>query len=494
MPVFQKEEAGWVAQIRKYLDPVWIKRRANSLITVLSAAARKHFDPVWIKKHASLVFLLLSVVTLGAVLGAYTICTGYYYVVCVDDLEIGLLNAEEDLSAIMDSLQAEAEAHYGLPVQTIENVGLEKIFRPAAEADEQTVRSKLRRLLSYKVEAKMMTVDGRDIHPVMTENEVETVIELVKGAYISPQENITLEEIQIGETISARDCCVYPEELFEAETLASILLRGTDRREVYLVSRGDSLWKIARENQLSMEKLQEANPQINGDAINIGDEINLIVAEPLVNVKTVERLVTEESIPFETEHTYDSSLWKTQSRVVKSGVLGKKEVVYQVVKENGVEVNREKIEEIVVKEPEPRVIAAGIANIPSRGTGSFIWPVKGGGRISSGYGWRSGGFHGGVDIAAPKGTSVLAADSGVVVFQGWDGGYGLSIVINHGQFYTRYAHNTKNLVKTGQAVNKGQAIATIGSTGRSTGSHLHFEVRSGGTHGPTINPLNYFSP
>ena len=460
----------------------------------LVVPARKRLDPVWIRKHASLLFVLLSGVTLWGVLSLYNIYTGNFYAVYVDGLEIGLLTAEEELPAILESLQKEAETHYGLPVLNVENVVLEKVFRPAAEADKQKVYSKLRRMLSYKVEAKMVTVDGRDIHPVMTEDEVETVIELVKGAYTPSQENVVLEEIQIGETISSRICCVYPEELYEVETLASILLRGTDRREVYLVSRGDSLWKIARENQLSVEKLQEANPQINGDAIKEGDEINLIVAEPLVNVKTVERLVTEESIPFETEYIYDSNLWRTQSRVKKNGVLGRKEVVYQVTRENGVEVKREKTKETVVKEPDARVIAAGIANIPSKGTGSFIWPVRGGGRISSGYGWRSGGFHGGIDIAAPRGASVLAADSGVVVSQGWDGGYGLSVVICHGHFYTRYAHNSKNLVNTGQTVNKGQVIAAVGSTGNSTGSHLHFEIRSGGIHGATINPLNYFRP
>lgn len=438
--------------------------------------------------------MLLSGIVLGAVLSVYVICTGYFYAVKVDGLEIGLLAAEEELPAVMKTLQAEAEAHYGLPVQTIQNVVSEKVFRPGAEADEQIISSKLRRMLSYKVKARMVTVDGRDIFPVMTKDEVEIIIDLVKGAYVPFQENVFLEEIQIGETISSRPCCVYPEALYEAETLASILLNGTDRRETYLVSRGDSLWEIARENHLSVEKLQEANPHIDGDAIKEGDEISLIVTEPLVNVKSVERLVIEESIPFETEYIYDSKLWGTQTRVEKNGVLGQKKVEYQIVKENGREVEREKIKETIVEEPEDRVIAAGLARIPSKGTGNFIWPVRGGGRISSGYGWRSGGFHGGIDIAAPQGTPVLAADSGVVVFQGWEGGYGLSVVICHGQFYTRYAHNSKNAVKTGQAVNKGQVIASVGSTGRSTGAHLHFEIRNSGMHGSTINPLNYFKP
>ena len=128
------------------------------------------------------------------------------------------------------------------------------------------------------------------------------------------------------------------------------------------------------------------------------------------------------------------------------------------------------------------------------GTGEFMWPVKGGGQISSGYGWRRGRFHSGVDIAASTGTPILASDSGIVIFAGWESGYGNSIVIKHGNYYTRYAHNSTNLVSRGDTVNKGEVIARVGSTGRATGPHLHFEIRLGGKYGSTINPLNRVNP
>ena len=174
--------------------------------------------------------------------------------------------------------------------------------------------------------------------------------------------------------------------------MAAILLKGTDEKKVYLVSRGDSLWEIASNYNLSVDKLKEANPQIEGDLIREGDEISLIVPEPMVNVITVERMVKEENIPFKTEYVYDNSKWRTQSNVIEEGVLGRKEVVYQITRENGEEIDRQIISETVIKEPKNRLVATGTANIPSKGTGSFIWPVDGGGRISSGYGWRSGGF------------------------------------------------------------------------------------------------------
>jgi murein DD-endopeptidase MepM/ murein hydrolase activator NlpD len=132
--------------------------------------------------------------------------------------------------------------------------------------------------------------------------------------------------------------------------------------------------------------------------------------------------------------------------------------------------------------------AAGIAGtpyVPSSGPGSFSWPVSG--TITSPFGWRSnpfGGspeFHQGLDIAAPTGTTVVAAASGTVILAKWYGGYGNYILIDHGGGYsTGYGHLSAIYVSDGQAVQRGQAIGAVGSTGQSTGPHLHFEVRIDG--------------
>lgn len=127
------------------------------------------------------------------------------------------------------------------------------------------------------------------------------------------------------------------------------------------------------------------------------------------------------------------------------------------------------------------------------GTGKFIMPVKA--RISSSFGWRmhpilgKQKFHSGIDLAASRGTSVLAADGGVVISAGWQGGYGNTVIIDHGAgFTTLYAHNDKLLVKAKDKVVKGQIISRVGSTGLSTGPHLHFEVRIDGT---PVDPTEY---
>ena len=124
------------------------------------------------------------------------------------------------------------------------------------------------------------------------------------------------------------------------------------------------------------------------------------------------------------------------------------------------------------------------------------WPIIGG-WISSHFGYRAdpftgrGAFHAGVDFAGPTGAKVIATGPGVVSFSGYKNGYGNVVEITHPTGYlTRYGHNARNLVREGQTVQKGDPIAIIGSTGRSTGTHVHFEVERDGN---TLNPMRYLS-
>lgn len=127
------------------------------------------------------------------------------------------------------------------------------------------------------------------------------------------------------------------------------------------------------------------------------------------------------------------------------------------------------------------------------GTGQLIWPAHG--PITSPFGYRihpifgTQIFHSGIDLGIDTGTPVLAADSGVVVEAGWISGYGYTVIIDHGNgLSTLYAHNSEVTVSPGQSVSQGQVICYSGSTGYSTGPHLHFEVR---LNGSPVNPLGY---
>jgi murein DD-endopeptidase MepM/ murein hydrolase activator NlpD len=146
-----------------------------------------------------------------------------------------------------------------------------------------------------------------------------------------------------------------------------------------------------------------------------------------------------------------------------------------------------KLESLIQKKMGER----GKAGIVSKGTGTFIWPLKG--RITSRFGevrrWGLQHRHTGLDIAAPHGTPIKAADSGEVIFSGWWGGYGKAIVIDHGRgLATVYAHMSRLYASEGTKVAQGQTIGLEGSTGYSTGPHLHFEVRRNGV---PQNPIKY---
>ena len=132
------------------------------------------------------------------------------------------------------------------------------------------------------------------------------------------------------------------------------------------------------------------------------------------------------------------------------------------------------------------------APMPGAMAGDYIWPTQG--MFSSGYGWRWGRMHKGIDLANSTGTPIVAAKEGRVTFSGWnDGGYGYLVEISHADgSKTRYGHNSRLLVNEGQEVRQGEVISQMGSTGHSTGPHLHFEIIAPGMG--AMNPLSYLPP
>jgi murein DD-endopeptidase MepM/ murein hydrolase activator NlpD len=194
------------------------------------------------------------------------------------------------------------------------------------------------------------------------------------------------------------------------------------------------------------------------------------------------------------------------SRRAATHVVAPGETVYHIAMEYGVSAGRLMVANGLT---DPRELRVGqVLTIPgayrgaSIGTASsgvhpytgerasrqFQWPVQNG-VVSSGFGIRNGAMHDGVDIAAPVGTPVYAADSGVVIFSGTLHGYGNTVIIRHDDSYaTVYAHNQRNLVSEGARVACGQQIGEIGRSGRTTGANLHFEVRRDNV---AQNPLAY---
>jgi len=156
----------------------------------------------------------------------------------------------------------------------------------------------------------------------------------------------------------------------------------------------------------------------------------------------------------------------------------------------------EYLQEVDALAAESASLAAAIreaqAGASSTGTGTpsasgFIWPVNG--TVVSGFGWRWGRMHEGIDISASSGTPIWSAAAGTVIHSGWLGGYGNLVVVDHGNgLATAYAHASAILVGVGQQVSQGETLSLVGSTGNSSGPHLHFEVR---VNGAAVDPLFY---
>lgn len=202
------------------------------------------------------------------------------------------------------------------------------------------------------------------------------------------------------------------------------------------------------------------------------------------------QMVTEDvSIPFSTKYTDDAHLGVGAVSVVSHGKSGHAKEQVQQTFENSKLVSTKVVSKQVTQQP--RIEEAKRGTNPGVAVGGWAWPVASGVE-TSGYGWRFGGaeFHPGIDLGCPIGTTVYASNNGVVEDAGWNsGGYGNMIKINNGGgIESIFGHLSRVAVHPGQMVSKGQVIGYSGSTGESTGPHLHYEIRSNGVH---INPRPY---
>lgn len=212
-----------------------------------------------------------------------------------------------------------------------------------------------------------------------------------------------------------------------------------------------------------------------------------------LSVKTIVKETVDVKLSYKIVTNRTSSKKVGYYAVTTKGVDGLKHKIDNVTYLNGVEVGRESVEDVIVTEPVNQVVTVGTA--PSNAGTGMIFPIPKSSNyyVSTYYGIDPGDrkMHHGIDLAVGRGTPIYAVLDGTVVDVGYRSDYGYYVVVEHsGGIKTRYAHNSQNLVKKGQTVAKGQTIALVGSTGRSTGNHLHFEVE---VKGNRVNPYNYFN-
>lgn len=415
-----------------------------------------------------LLFVFLTFLLLSTALGFNHYRTSYVYVVSLDDVELGVVAEAKDIQKFVDHLVRRCGDLYGLEIQLKEQLVLSREFRAHSTPDLDEIRDIIRQEVSFITNAYLINVDGKPFIPVAEKVVLDEVVDSLLDLYTETagleSSGAEVIEATIVEELQLEECVVSPDSLFTRDEIVTLLINNnisTPARQ----PEGPST--IPGQQSILSGRYADAHLSLR----NLASDASEIV----ISVRTVEAVTVIESIPFPVEYVDDNTKYVNQSEITSPGKDGEKEVVYHLVRDNGVEIERIVIEEIIIEEPETQIESVGRKELAAYGSSNFIWPVQGEGTIYPNQGFRPG--HNGIDIHIAHGTNVLAADSGTVVYDGWGSTQGNYLILQHGSYWTLYLHNSAHLVKQGDRVTRGQAIAKVGATGRATGSHLHFEVR-----------------
>ncbi len=323
-------------------------------------------------------------------------------------------------------------------------------FRMDVDTPDEILNT-LTYMQDLQAEAYVVCVDGRKTVYMNNAPAAENLIERIKNTYAQKAEGVEYNVVNFQESVTTEVENALLGDIWNAEDAFRYLTTG-------------SVKPLAEDEE----------------------------AHPLVHVYTVETATYEEKVAFEDEFVDNSKMYADEKELITAGVEGVDRIVAEVARVNGEEQKRTIVSTTRISNPINAVYYKGTKPIPARsGTGTFIFPLKSKYIRSAYFGERYGvsgvsEVHKGNDYACPEGTKIYAADGGVVTFAGWASGYGYMVKIDHGGLYeTIYGHCSKLLVEEGEKIYQGKNIALVGNTGRSTGSHLHFEVRYKGV---PINP------
>lgn len=354
-------------------------------------------------------------------------------------------------------------------------------------------------------------VDNKFIGSVKNESDASSVFKSYISAYCRSNninQNNPKVILDLVEKVSYIQGLYSESTLMDSDDLREYLLTH-QKSEIskYTVKNNDTPESICVNNNLTIEQFFALNPNLTkGEKIKKNTSVNVIRSVPFINVTVSKSETDTEKIQFKTIEIKTDSLYKGVKKIITPGVNGEKKVVNLLTYVDNVLVSTKEISSTVTKKPVDQKVYVGTKPIPNNVTiygtqsGTFIWPTVGANTVSSGFGSRyifgSISFHRGLDItgSGANGKPVIASASGTVEkVSRSNSGYGHCVLIDHGNgIKTRYAHCQAGsiCVKVGQSVVQGQMIAKIGSTGNSTGPHLHFEIIYNGSY---ANPLKYLT-
>lgn len=417
----------------------------------------------------------------------------------INDQYIGKVSGEKFIEETKEQLINEAseknsELHYVIK----DDVKVVPEMTFTGKANNKELAEDLRDAFTVEAQAHVVKLDDYRAMFVKDEAQLQRVLHKMKLDYVSEEDlkkleqgeeielneqSFTLVNLNFSHQIVTEPATTTPTRVVSDEELYEQLKNGV-AQQTYVVQ-DETTWEaVAEKHDLTAAHLQSMNPS---KEVTQGTELIIQRHSPKVTVEQVYEMKEKVDIPFEKVKENDATILKGEEKVAQQGKNGVQMNVNRVRKSNGERVGTSIANEEIVTEPVPEITKVGTKEIPSRGTGTFAWPAVGG-YISSGMGYRWGRMHEGIDIARPSNHSILAADNGTVKTATGHPTYGNYIVITHNNGYeTLYGHLSSIQVRPGQVVSKGTKIGVMGSTGRSTGVHLHFEVRK---NGALVNPLS----
>jgi murein DD-endopeptidase MepM/ murein hydrolase activator NlpD len=511
MTVFKGKD--WIRKTKVQLQDLTAKVKLTRINKEISSRIIQKIkdNKIAIAKGTAAFALLIGISATG---NQYIINNTYnVYHVIVEGKEIGVVSdplviekAKEDKHKQVQS--ENPDVHMVLDNKKIE-FQKEKAFM--AQYDDLTAVQKLKPLLTAHVTGVELVINNEVVAILKDEEEANLVLEEFKDKYSgvkkkpsnvtilsasdegAPDVNETreLKSVEFEQEVDIEPVAnIDAEDIADTDTVLAILQAMGEMPQKYIVQEGDCVSCIAAKFGIKdLQYFYDLNSWIVDDMIRIGDEVIVKGFEPTLAVRTIEQYTDEEEIQFDTVYVQDPELRTGKSKTLIEGKNGLKRVTYETTSINGVLLNENLLNEVVLTEPVSAKVAKGTFRPKGEGTGKFAWPVSGA-KLTSSFGKRWGTTHKGIDMASSNRT-IKASDTGVVVFSGKNGSYGNCVIIDHKNGYqTLYGHMSKISVKKGDVIEKGEKVGVMGSTGHSTGVHLHFEIQVDGT---AKNPIKYLS-
>lgn len=443
------------------------------------------------KKGMLMVFAIAMMAVMGAA-GALNYCTAYEY--SYNGQKLGLVKEKDDVLQITDLVQGALteEKNMKIVIDAKDDITFHrKLALDESQIDNsEQVLKRLTYMGDLKVKAIGIYVDGKKIGAVQDRKTAEKALKDVADKYTKKGDNIEIEKVSFLEKVDIDPCSTDLEDLHSEEEMVDLLCTSGEKETVHKVVAGDTLHSIAKKYDVWEDQLLADNKGINSKKLEVGSNIIVKQQAPVLTYEVVEKITYDKVIEHKVEEQKSADIYEGMTETQQAGSDGLSEITARVTLQNGKKVEEKNLVTTVKEEPVTEVVLVGTKERPPTvGSGKYIWPLKDSFTQTSGFGSRWGRQHKGIDLAVSVGTTVYAADGGTVVEAQYSGSYGNVVMIDHqnGQ-ETRYAHNSKLLVKKGDKVYQGQPIAKSGNTGRSTGPHVHFEIRF---NGEPRNPLNY---